>query len=182
MTFYLFVIVIVIIIIITIFIFYFYFYFFILFIHPCNRKLLELFRLQNVQIILDWMVELYNLVSLSWLLKIVFHFIINLIILISFFSFLLPFFLKFYFIMFCMRSTGISQEGSTGTTTIFHGLHHFFEKGINTWRNTHNPHERTPRTISLQNGSRCQIFGAHNQQAFWTCSMEIGEEPAVIFA
>ena len=99
----------------------------------------------------------------------------------QFLLFSFTFFFKFYFIMFCMRSTGISQEGSTGTTTIFHGLHHFFEKGINTWRNTHNPHERTPRTISLQNGSRCQIFGAHNQQAFWTCSMEIGEEPAVIF-
>ena len=65
-TLYLFIIIIVIIIIITITIFIF---IFILFIHSSNRKLLELFRLQNVKITLDWMVELYNLVSLSWLLK-----------------------------------------------------------------------------------------------------------------
>ena len=50
--------------------YYYYYYllfFYFFFIHLCNRKLLELFRLQNVQITLDWMVELYNLVSLSFL-------------------------------------------------------------------------------------------------------------------
>ncbi|KAJ9691004.1 hypothetical protein PVL29_013258 [Vitis rotundifolia] len=39
-------------------------------------------------------------------------------------------------------------------------------------------HDAKTSKLVQENRPHCQIFGAHNQQAFWTCSMEIGEEIA----